>query len=86
MYKWNPIRPKGKTKLRWVDDIVNCPKIMKVNNWIRCILNRKIWNENVVEKTKTFNEVKFINNKHLFIFALSLFTKHCNPLVDTILH
>ena len=29
---------------------------------------------------------KFINNKHLFIFALSLFTRHCNPLVDTILH
>ena len=26
--------------------------------------------------------VTLFNNKHLFIFALSLFTKHCNPLVD----
>jgi hypothetical protein len=23
-----------------------------------------------------------INNKHLFIFVLSLFTMHCNPLVE----
>ena len=29
---------------------------------------------------------KNINNKHLFIFALSLFTKHCNPLANTLLH
>ena len=27
-----------------------------------------------------------INNKHLFIFALSLFTKHLNLLVNTFLH
>ena len=27
-----------------------------------------------------------INNKNLFIFAFSLYIKHCNPLVDTILH
>ena len=28
----------------------------------------------------------FFNNKHLFIIALSLFTRYCNTLVDTILH
>ena len=27
--------------------------------------------------------VNVINNKHLFIFALCLFIKHCNPLVNT---
>jgi hypothetical protein len=27
-----------------------------------------------------------INNKYLFIFALSLFTKHCNPLVNTFIY
>ena len=32
-----------------------------------------------------FSNINIINNKRLFIFALSLFTKHCNPLVDTFL-
>ena len=33
-----------------------------------------------------YSTIALINNKHFFILALSLFTRHCNPHVDTILH
>jgi hypothetical protein len=39
-----------------------------------------------LQKRKIIFNSNTFHNKHLFTFAMSLFTKHCNPLVDTLLH
>ena len=58
VYKRNPInmRPKTKHKIKQDDDTINYLQVMKVNNWIGCVQNRKIWKESAVNKTKKFNE------------------------------
>ena len=57
VYKWKPmsIRPKGRPKSRWEDDIRNDMKKLKIKNWISCIQDRNKWKP-YVEKKKTFND------------------------------
>jgi len=56
-YKWNPmsIRPQGRPKNRWEDDIRNDMKNLKVKKWISCIQDRNKW-KSYVEKTKIFKD------------------------------
>jgi hypothetical protein len=43
--KWQPmsIRPEGRPKNRWEDDIRNDMKKLKVKKWISCIQDRNKW-------------------------------------------
>ena len=45
---------------------------------------RNFVKQNVSVSNKQNSKIAvFINNNNLFIFALTLFTKHCNPIVNT---
>ena len=46
-----------KTKIRWENDIKEDLRIMKINNWTKCIQDWVKWKK-VVEKAKTFETVK----------------------------
>ena len=54
-YKWKPtsIRPLGRPKNRWEDDIRNDRKKLRIKNWASCIQDRNNW-KSYVEKDKTF--------------------------------
>ena len=55
IYKWKPIanRRLGRPKNRWEDDIMHDLKMMKVNNWMNLVLDRREWRK-IVERVKTF--------------------------------
>jgi hypothetical protein len=57
VYKWKPmlIRPLGRPKNRWEDDIRNDIKKLKIKNWTSCIQDRNKW-KLYVEKAKAFKE------------------------------
>ena len=57
VYKWKPmsIRPQGRPKNRWADDIRNDMKELKIKNWISCIQDRNKW-KSYAEKAKTFKD------------------------------
>jgi len=57
VYKWKPmlIRPLGRPKNRWEDDIRNDTKKPKIKNWTSCIQDRNKW-KLYVEKAKTFKD------------------------------
>jgi hypothetical protein len=52
--EWSPIgrRPKGRTKIRWMEDVSEDLRIMKIKNWKQKAINREAWNK-LVEKAKT---------------------------------
>ena len=57
VYRWKPmsIRPQGRPRDRWEDDIRNDIKKFKIKNWINCIQDRnkgKLY----AEKAKTFKD------------------------------
>ena len=56
-YKWKPIliRPLGRPKNRWEDDIRDDIKKLKIKNWTSCIQDHNNW-KLCVEKAKTFND------------------------------
>jgi hypothetical protein len=45
VYKWKPMltRPLGIPKNKWVDDITNDIKKLKIKKWTSCIQDRKKW-------------------------------------------
>jgi ribonuclease HI len=45
-------RPVGKQRLRWIDQVKEDLKKMKVRNWRQKCKNRKLWNE-IVKQAKT---------------------------------
>jgi hypothetical protein len=51
LYEWQPIstRLAGRPKIIWENDIKENLRIMKINNWRKCIQEWVIWKE-VVEK------------------------------------
>ena len=57
VYKWKPIsiRPQGRPKNRWEDDIRNDMKELEIKNWTSCIQDRNNW-KSYVERGKTFND------------------------------
>jgi len=57
VHKWKPmsIRPQGRPKNRWQDDIRNDMKKLKIKNWISCIQDRNKW-KSYAEKAKTFKD------------------------------
>ena len=58
IYKWKPYatRPKGRPRLRWVDDVRNYLRKMGVKNWTQRVQERKQWNE-ITEQAKTNKEL-----------------------------
>jgi len=57
VHKWKlmSIRPLGRPKNGWKDDIRNDMKKLKIKNWISCIQDRNKW-KSYVEKAKTFKD------------------------------
>jgi hypothetical protein len=57
VYKWKPMltRPLGRPNNRWVDDIRNDTKKLKIKNWASRIQYRNKW-KLYVERGKTFRE------------------------------
>jgi len=56
IYKWKPmsIRPLGRPKNRWENDVRNGMKKLKLKNWTRCIQDRYKC-KSCVKKAETFN-------------------------------
>ena len=57
VYKWKPmsIRPQGRPKNRWEDDVRNDVKKLNTKNWISCIQDCNNW-KSYVERDKTFED------------------------------
>jgi len=53
--KWKlmSLRPQGRPKNRWEDDVRNDMQKLKIKNWISCFRDRNKW-KSYVEKAKTF--------------------------------
>jgi hypothetical protein len=54
IFEWKPIgrRSQGRPRLRWLDDVCDDLKVLKVRNWKELAVDRKVWN-NLSEKAKT---------------------------------
>jgi len=54
--KWNHLamRPRGRPKYRWKDNIIQDVGQMKIKNWLTCVQDRAKWKD-AVEKAKTSN-------------------------------
>ena len=52
----NGIRPIGRPKNRWEDDVRKDLQTMKIKTWKRSVLDRDLWKK-IVERTKTHNEL-----------------------------
>jgi hypothetical protein len=52
--EWEPpsSRPVGRPRLRWLDQVVEDLKKMKVRNWIEKCKDRRLWNE-IIKQAKT---------------------------------
>jgi hypothetical protein len=57
IYKWKPYatRPKGRSRLRWEDEVRNDLRKMGVKNWKQRVQERK-WKE-IIERAKTHKEL-----------------------------
>jgi hypothetical protein len=54
IFEWKPIgrRSLGSSRLRWLDDVCDYLKVLKVRNWKELAMDRKVWND-LPEKAKT---------------------------------
>jgi hypothetical protein len=54
IFEWKPIgrRSLGRPRLRWLDDVCDYLKMLKVRNWKELATDRKAWND-LSEKAKT---------------------------------
>jgi hypothetical protein len=54
LMEWEPCssRPVGKPRLRWIDQVEEDLKKMKVRKWREKCKDRRLWNE-IVKQTKT---------------------------------
>jgi hypothetical protein len=54
--RWQPmsIRPRGRPKLRWEDDVLEDINSMNLRNWKNVAQDRERWKK-VVEQAKTLN-------------------------------
>jgi hypothetical protein len=59
IFEWKPIgtRSLGRLRLRWLDDVCDGLKVLKVRNWKELAKDRKVWND-LCEKAKTTNGCK----------------------------
>jgi hypothetical protein len=57
LYKWKliSIRLAGRPEIRWENDIREDLRIMKINNWTKCIQDH-VKRKEEVEKAKTFKQ------------------------------
>jgi len=56
IFKWNPLttRPRGRSKYRWEDNIIQGLGQMEIINWLTFVQDRAKWKD-VVKKAKTSN-------------------------------
>jgi hypothetical protein len=54
IFEWKPIwkRSLGRPRLRWLNDVCDNLKVLKVRNWKELAMDRKVWNA-LSEKAKT---------------------------------
>ena len=54
--EWEPCssRPVVRPRLRWLDQVEDDVKVMKVRNWTEKRKNRRLWNE-IVKQAETHN-------------------------------
>jgi hypothetical protein len=54
IFEWKPIgrRSLGRLILRWLDDVCDDLKGLKVRNWKKLATDKKVWND-LSEKAKT---------------------------------
>jgi hypothetical protein len=52
--EWKPMgnRPLGRPRLRWLDDVCDDLKVLKVRNWKELAMDKKAWND-LSKKDKT---------------------------------
>jgi hypothetical protein len=52
--EWKPMgsQPLGRPRLRWLDNVCDDQKVLKVRNWKELAMDRKAWND-LSEKAKT---------------------------------
>jgi len=56
LHEWRPTATRlAGPKLKWENDIKEDLRIMKINNWTKCIQDWVKWKE-VVEEAKTFKQ------------------------------
>lgn len=55
---WKPVetRPRGRPKLRWLDQVTEDIKRMGIEEWRRLIMDRKEWNKKT-NQAKTHNNL-----------------------------
>jgi hypothetical protein len=51
-----PLRPIGRPKIRWEDDIRIDLQTMRIENWKKSVLDRDCWKA-IVERTEAHNEL-----------------------------
>jgi hypothetical protein len=58
IYKWKPLasRPIGRPKIRWEDDIRKDLQTMRIENWMKSVLDKDSWNA-IVERPKAHNKL-----------------------------
>jgi hypothetical protein len=54
IFEWKPIGrwSLGRLRLRWLDDVCDDLKVLKVRNWKELAMDRKVWND-LSKKAKT---------------------------------
>jgi hypothetical protein len=54
IFEWKPIgrQSQGRPRLRWLDDVCDDLKVLKVRNWKELAMYKKVWND-LSEKAKT---------------------------------
>jgi hypothetical protein len=58
IYKWKPLasRLRGRSKIRWEDDIREDLQTVRIENWKQSVLDRNCWKA-IVERTKAHSEL-----------------------------
>jgi hypothetical protein len=53
--EWRPMgrRPLGRPRQRWLDDVCDDLKVLKVRNWKESAVRRKAWSD-LSEKARTY--------------------------------
>jgi hypothetical protein len=54
IFNWKPMgsQPPGRPRLRWLDNVCDDLKVLKVRNWKEVAMDRKAWSD-LSEKAKT---------------------------------
>jgi hypothetical protein len=71
IFEWKPrgTRSLGRLRLRWLDDVCDGLKVLKVRNWKELAKDRKVWND-LCEKAKTHKGLYVLMEEEFLYFSL----------------